>query len=213
MLDKKNIALGLAAYLREHPEELLRAARQARHLRFGVPLLLLKWLIPQLAGESGPKDIELEAAPPGIRLTATVIEMETELRGSAILTVHEVRVSPEELRLVVALDDVAIRLLTPEKRTPLAALIQSGALDLSRIASLVSYLPTRPAILVEVVENRLVLDLMRLPKLAEDARLRRLIAALSTLLSVERVETDPTHLEVALRAFPQGLSAVFGGGR
>lgn len=210
MLDTKNIALGLAAYLREHPEELLRAARQARHLRFGVPLLLLKWLIPQLAGEAGPKDIELEAAPPGIRLTATVTEMETELRGSAILTVHEVRISPEELRVVVALDDVAIRLLNAEKRTPLAALIQSGALDLSRIASLVSYLPTRPAILVEVVENRLVLDLMRLPKLAEDARLRRLVAALSTLLSVERVETDPTHLEVALRAFPHGLSAVFG---
>jgi hypothetical protein len=211
MLDKKNIALGLAAYLREHPEELLRAARQARHLRFGVPMLLLKWLIPQLAGETGPKDIELEAVPPGIRLTATVTEMETELRGSGILTVHEVGISPEELRVVVALHDVSIRLLSAEKRTPLAALIQSGALDLSRIANLVSYMPTRPAVLVEVVENRLVLDLMRLPKLAADARLRRLVAALSTLLSGGRVETDPTHLEVALRAFPHGFSAVFGG--
>lgn len=210
MLEKKNVLLGLTAYLREHPEELLRAVRQARHLRFGVPLLALKWLIPQLTGDAGPKDVELEAVPPGIRVTATVTEMETELRGSAILTVHEVRISPEELRVVVALDDVKIRLLGNGNTTPLAALIQSGALDLTRIAKLVAHLPTRPAILVEVVENRLVLDFMRLPKLAADDRLRRVVAALSTLLSVERVETDPTHLDVALRAFPHGISAVFG---
>ncbi|MGE5783277.1 MAG: hypothetical protein ACM3ZE_01745, partial [Myxococcales bacterium] len=187
MLEKKNVLLGLTAYLREHPEELLRAARQARHMRFGVPLLALKWLIPQIAGEKGPKDVELEAVPPGIRVTATVTEMETELRGSAILTVHEVKISHQELRVVVALDDVKIRLLGNGKLTPLAALIQSGALDLTRIAKLVAHLPTRPAILVEVVENRLVLDFMRLPKLAADDRLRRVVAALSTILSVERV--------------------------
>ncbi|HMA92847.1 MAG TPA: hypothetical protein VKP30_09180 [Polyangiaceae bacterium] len=210
MLEKKNVLLGLTAYLREHPEELLRAARQARHMRFGVPLLALKWLIPQIAGEKGPKDVELEAVPPGIRVTATVTEMETELRGSAILTVHEVKISHQELRVVVALDDVKIRLLGNGKLTPLAALIQSGALDLTRIAKLVAHLPTRPAILVEVVENRLVLDFMRLPKLAADDRLRRVVAALSTILSVERVETDPTHLDLALRAFPLGISAVFG---
>lgn len=209
MLGPKNMILGYVAYLREHPDELVRIARSATKLRFGVPVAVLRWLVTQIDGDGIPKDVEIESAAPGIRVTATVEEMSTLLRGSAILVVQSVRFSERELRVEVRLEEVSVRLLDDQSRTPLAALIRSGALDLSRTANLVAHLPTRPAVLVEAIDNRLILDFMQIPMLARNERLRRVVGVMSTLLSVERVETDESHLDVALKALPQGLGALF----
>ncbi len=209
MLDPKNMLMGCVAYLREHPQEILRAARQATHLRFGIPVAALRWLVLQLDGKGGPANVEIDAVPPGIRVTATVEEMGTMLRGSAVLTVEEVRISAEELRVAVQLTEVSVRLLDDHANTPLAALIRSGALDLSRTANLVAQMPTRPAVLVDAIENRLILDFMRLPLLSADERLRRLVGAISSLLSIKAVETDATHLDIAISALPSGIGALF----
>ncbi|HEY5957428.1 MAG TPA: hypothetical protein VIV60_12770 [Polyangiaceae bacterium] len=208
MIDLKIALWGYAAYLREHPDELWRVARQARHLRFGVPVAILRWLAGQLSTAGGPEDIEIEAAPPGIRVTATVEEMGTLLRGSAVLAVTKVNIDERELRVEVRLTDVRIRLVDERAQSPLAALIRSGALDVSRIANLVAQLPKRPDILVEAMDDRLILDFMRLPLFVVDARLRKIVGIVSTLLSVEAVATDSSHLDVSLRALPRGLAAV-----
>lgn len=210
MLDRKNILLACLAYLKEHPEEILRAARHAGHLRFGVPIVALRWLVAQMGDASRIKDIEIEPAPPGLRITASVEEMGTWLRGSAVVTVTDVRFSERELRVEIALSAVSIRLLDDSVNTPLAALIKSGALDVSKIANLVGNMPKRPPILVEANENRLVLDFMRSPRIATDDRMRRLVGWLSMLLSVHRIQSDDTHLELALRAFPNGLTTLLG---
>jgi hypothetical protein len=209
MIDPKSALLGCAAYLREHPEELLRAARQARHLRFGVPVAILRWLAGSLSNAGGPQDIEIEPAPPGLRVTATVEEMGTQLRGSAVVTVTHVHFDEQELKVEISLSDVNIRLVDPQAQSPLAALIRSGALDVSRIANLVAQLPTRPTVLVDARDDRLVLDLMRLPLFQSDARLRRVVGAATTLLSVDTVTSDGSHVDVALRALPRGLAAIF----
>lgn len=210
MLDRKNILLACVAYLKEHPEEILRATRHAGRLRFGVPIAALRWLVDHLGDTSRAKDVEIEAAPPGLRITASVEEMGTWLRGSAVVTVTDVRVSEQELRVEIALSAVSIRLLDDSVNTPLAALIKSGALDVSRIANLVAHMPKRPPVLVEANEDRLVLDFMRSPSVASDERTRRLVGWLSSLLSVRRIESDRTHIELALKAFPNGLAAVLG---
>jgi hypothetical protein len=209
MLDSKNILLGCFAFLREHPEEILRAAREASHLRFGVPVVALRWLATQFDGVGGPRDVQLEPVPPGIRVTATVEEMGTLLRASAVLIVDNVNTSAGELRVEVRLSDVSIRLLDNQAKTPLAALIVSGALDVSRIANLVAHMPTRPSVLVEAIDNRLVLDFMRIPALARDERMRQLVGVLSSLLCVKAITTDTAHVDVALKLLPKGFDAFF----
>lgn len=209
MLDVKAMVIGCASYLKENPKELLRAARNAFRLRFGLPIDALTWLLGELETEKGPRDFELAACPPGIRITATVEEMGTLLRGSAVVTVTSVEIAPESLRVTVKLADVSVGLQGSEIATPLAALIRSGALDLTRVANLVAHLPTRPAILVEAADDRLVLDFMRHPKIAGEPRLRQVVAITAQLLQVDAVETDASHLDVSLRALPQGLSALF----
>jgi hypothetical protein len=207
MLDLRDILMGCAAYLRQHPQELLLVARKAGRMRLGVPISALRWAATQFQG--GVRDIEFEPIPPGMRVTATLEEMGTTLRCSAVLTVERIATSPTEIRLEMQLADVSVRLLDEQGKTPLAALIRSGALDLSKVTSLVAHLPTRPAILVDAVGDRLVVDLMRLPQFDRDDRLRRIWGGLSSLLAVETLQTDDTHLDVGFKALPRGIKALW----
>ena len=209
MFDVKTMVLGCAAYLKENPHEILRAARSAVKLRFGLPIDAIQWVIGQLKSDGGPRDIELSPCPPGLRVAATVEEMGTLIRGTAVVTVESVEISAAQLLVAVRLSDVSLGLLDETTTTPLAALIRSGALDLTRVANLVAHLPTRPSILVDASDDRLVLDFMQLPRLATDERLRRVVGIIAQLLKIETVESDMTHLDVALKALPQGLRTLF----
>ncbi len=196
------------AYVKAHPEELLRALRNALALRFGVPIAALRWLAGRVKGKQAPKDVEIEAVPPGVRIAATIDLMGTPVRASSVIYVERVSASPEELRVEVRVADVALKVLDDNAQTPIAALLRSGALDLSKPGNLVAYMPKRPAMLVEAKDDRIVLDLMRHPKFSKDARLRRAVGLVVPLVTVAAIESDPEHVDVALRAFPDGVGEV-----
>ncbi len=60
-------------------------------------------------------------------------------------------------------------MLDETSESPVAALLRSGALDLSKPGNLAAYMPKRPAMLVAAKDDRVTLDLMRHPKFAKDA--------------------------------------------
>jgi hypothetical protein len=200
-----------AAYVRRHPEELLRAVRNAVGMRFGVPIVALRWLAANLDGKKAPKDVEISAVPPGIRVAATLDLMGTTVRASAIVIVEHLRLDAETLRIEIRLREVALKALDDRQDTPVAALLKSGALDLSKPGNLAAYMPKRPALLVEAKDDRIVLDLMKHPKLARDVRIRRALQALVPLVTVSAIESDPEHLDVAFRAFPDGIGQAVAG--
>jgi hypothetical protein len=202
-----------SSYVRRHPEELLRMAKNAVLMRFGVPIVALRWLASNLDGKKAPKDVEIAAVPPGIRVGATLDLMGTTVRASAVVVIERLQLDADMLRIEIRLRDVALKALDDRQQTPVAALLKSGALDLSRPGNLAAYMPKRPALLVEARDDRIVLDLMKHPKLARDARLRRALAALAPLVTIRAIESDPEHLDVALRAFPEGLGEVVAGFR
>jgi len=200
-----------AAYVRRHPEEVLRAFRNALGMRFGVPIVALRWLAANLGGRKGPQDVEINAVPPGVRVAATLDLMGTTVRASAIVIVERLKLDAETLRIELKLREVALKALDDRQETPVAALLKSGALDLSKPGNLAAYMPRRPALLVEAKDDRIVLDLMKHPKLARDVRIRRALHALVPLVTVSAIESDPEHLDVALRAFPDGIAEVVAG--
>ena len=211
MAEIKPVVEAVFSYLKAHPEELLRALRNALALRFGVPIVALRWLAGRVKGKKAPKDVEIAAAPPGVRLGATIDLMGTPVRASGVMYVERVTAGPEELKLELRLSDVALKVLDDKSESPVAALLRSGALDLSKPGNLAAYMPKRPAMLVDAKDDRIVLDLMRHPKLAKDARLRRAVGLVVPLVTVSAIETDPSHLDVALRAFPDGVAEVLNG--
>lgn len=191
-------------YVRRNPEEVVRAAVNAAGLRFGVPLATLRWFATQVRGPKAPKDIAIEAAPPALRVSAVVDAMGTKVRASAAIAVDAVSFDEESLRVALRLRDVRLALAS-ESDSPVATLIKSGALDLSKPGNLVKFIPKRPPVIVDAEDDRVVLDLMKAPKLAADPRVRRALALLSPVLAIRAIETDRDHLYVKLRATPAGL--------
>ena len=195
-------------YLREHPEELLRVLRNALALRFGVPIAGLRWLAGRVKGKRAPKDVAISAVPPGVRVSAQIDLMGTDVRASAIVYVEGIHIDPETLRIELRLSEVSLKLVDETAESPIAALLKSGALDLSKPGNLAAYMPKRPALLVEAKDDRIVLDLMKHPKLAADERLKRALGLVVPLVTIGAIESDPEHLDVAFQPLPKGVSEV-----
>jgi hypothetical protein len=197
------------SYLRHNPDEIVRQAFNAGRLRFGVPIAALRWLASQSQrnGKSkskAPKDIELGSAPPALRLTATVNAMGTELRAGANVEIDEIEISPDSIRIGVRVREVKLKVLD-DSETPVATLVRSGALDLSKPGNLVKFIPKKPPAIVDAHDDRIVVDLLKIPSLAENKRLRRALQVVSPLVGIRAVETVGDHVYIALRATPTGL--------
>lgn len=211
MQELKAVLEAGSKYLKDHPEELLRALRNLLALRFGVPLDALRFFAGRSGGKKGPKDLVLEAVPPGLRVGATVDLMGTTVRANATVFVERVSITPEELRFEIRLANVSLKVAEDAPESPIAALLRSGALDLSKPGNLAAYMPKRPALLVDAKDDMVVIDLMRHPKIAKNPRAIRTVALLAPLLTVAGIESDSEHLDVTLRAFPEGLREAVGG--
>lgn len=201
------------AYLRAHPEEILRAVRGALGLRFGVPIDAVRWLLREVGGgKKAPKDVVVEAAPPGVRFAATVDAMGTPLRVSLVLTIEELDVSSEQIRIGARVAELALEVLGPSD-SPIAGLIRSGALDLSKPGNLVAFMPKRPAALVDAKDDRIVLDLMKIPSIAGNARVRRALRVVTPVVGVRAIRTKDDHLDVHLKADVFGLTTAIAAAR
>ena len=202
MIDTRRLLGSAKNYLLQHPEELVRASKNALFWRFGVPLDLLRWLAAQMKSPKAPKDLQIEAVPPGVRVGATLDLMGTVVRASGILYIEDVRFNAQELRMELRLADVSLKLLK-DAQTPVATLIKSGALDLSKPGNLVAYMPKRPAFLVEAKDDRVVIDLMKHDAIA---RQNKWVGLVTPFVSVGAIRTDWEHLDVTLRPLQHGFS-------
>ena len=191
-------------YLRTHPEELGRAVRSALGLRFGVPIAALRWLGQQAERTGKVEDFQIDSVPPGIRLAANLDLMNTPIRAGAIVYVERIVFNDEELTVALRLEEVALK-LNGESESPIAALIKSGALDLSNPGTLVNFMPNRSPVLAEANGNRIVLDLMRDPNVGKNPLVRRAVSLLTSFVTLHGVETDTKHVDIAFRALPTGF--------
>jgi hypothetical protein len=204
MLSPRELVSAAFGYVRQNPDEVVRAAVNAATLRFGVPLAALRFLASQAKGRKLPKDVEIGASPPALRLAATVDAMGTAVRASAAIRIDEVSLSTESIRVGVRLNDVKLALVG-DSDAPIATLIKSGALDLSKPGNLVRHIPKRPAAIVEAEGDRIVLDLFKVPKIAQDPRVKKVLGVIAPILGIRAIETDKDHLYVAFRASPGGI--------
>jgi hypothetical protein len=205
MINPRAMLKAAVGYVRKNPDEVVRAAVNATSLRFGVPLATLRWFAGQIQGKKAPKDVEISSAPPALRFAASVDAMGTPIRASAAIKIDEVTISPESVRIGVRLRDVKLSVMDDNVESPVATLIKSGALDLSKPSNLVKFIPKKPPAVVEAEGDRIVVDLMKVPKLASDPRVKKVLGILSPVIGIRAIETDRDHLYVKLRASPAGL--------
>jgi hypothetical protein len=202
-----------ARYLKSHPDEVARAVRGALGLRFGVPLDALRFLVRELVvGKKAPRDVVIEAAPPGLRLGATVVTMGSTLRVGLTLFVEELWLDDSQARIAARIADLGLEVVDGHD-TPLAGLVKSGALDLSKPGNLVAFMPKRPAMLVEAKDDRVAIDLLKAPKLASNETFRRLLRVVTPVISVAAIRTRDDHLDVHLKATAGGIGRALSAAR
>jgi hypothetical protein len=190
-------------YLRKRPQEISRALWSLLGLRIGVPLDAIRWGLSQAEKSGKVKDPVVTEVPPGMRITATVDAMKTPLRVSSVVYIDRMGITPDQIRIDVRLEEIWAEVLG-DAQGPVAALIKSGALDLSKPGNLAKYLPLPPTV-VEAKDNRIVLDLMRDPKIAGNPRVRRVLSLVTPVVTAHGLETDDDHLELAFRPLPDGV--------
>jgi len=192
-------------FVAKNPMQMVKMARHAIGMRFAIPLDALRWFAANTPpARNAPQDVAVTADPPAIVFAASVNLMGTPVRASAKLRIDELRVHADELRVQVHLTDVDLKLLG-ESDSPVATLIKSGALDLSRPGNLVKYMPKRPKVLIEAHDDILILDLMKNPKLAGNLGLRKILQRLTPVVNVAALGTEGDFLIVQFRATPFGF--------
>jgi hypothetical protein len=211
--DPKVLARLAAEYLKHHPEEILRVLKGAIGLRVGVPMDAVRYFAREFGGgPKAPKDLVIEAAPPGIRLGATVDAMGTPLRAMAIVYVEELGISTSELRVGIRIEGLTLTVLG-DGNSPIGGLLKSGALDLSKPGNLVAFMPKRPAALVDAKDDRLVVDLMKVPKIAANAKLKHALSVVTPVLGVRALKTKDDHLDLHLKADLAGVPVAIAAAR
>jgi len=188
------------SYLTKNPFALVKAARHAAAMRAVIPLDLIRWGLGQLLkGRATPTDVVVGERPPAITLAATLEFMGQRLRAGAAIRVEEIRIGADELRVALRLSDVTAQSLDGDQ-TPLAQMLK--AMDLSKPGNLVNFMPKRPPVLVEAKDDLLVLDLLKSPKLAANARLRKILGVVSPVMSIREVRVEDDTLLIGLRPHP-----------
>lgn len=204
-IDPKILLRHATDYLKQHPEEILRAVRGALGLRFGVPMDAIRYFAREFGGgPKAPKDVVIEAAPPGIRFAATVDAMGTALRAVAVIYVEELDVGVDQIRIGVRIEGLTLTVLG-DSASPVAGLIKSGALDLSKPGNLVAFMPKRPAALIDAKDDRLVVDLMKVPKIAENMKVKQALGVVTPVIGVRALKTKDDHLDIHLKADLSGV--------
>ncbi|MFO0757946.1 MAG: hypothetical protein U0359_15725 [Byssovorax sp.] len=211
--DPKLLLREATTYLKQHPEEILRAVRGALGLRFGVPMDAIRYLAREFGGgKKAPKDIVIDAAPPGIRIGLTVDAMGTELRAVLTVFVEELAVTTEQIRIGLRIDGLSLKVLSGGD-SPVAGLIKSGALDLSKPGNLAAFMPKRPAALVDAKDDRVVIDLMKIPSIADNPKVRQALSVVTPVVGVRAIKTKDDHLDVHLKADLSGVPAAIAAAR
>ncbi|CAN5204764.1 hypothetical protein BH11MYX1_BH11MYX1_49020 [soil metagenome] len=189
----------------KNPTTMLSMARHALGMRIAVPLDSLRWFIANTPpSKKAPQDITITPRPPAIGLGATIDLMGTTVRAGASVRIEQIEVTDHKFKVTLRISDVTMKVLG-ESFTPVAGLIKSGALDLSKPGNLAKFMPKKPPVLVEAHDDIVVLDLMQNPKFAENDKVRGLLGTVTPVIQVSGLSTEGDFLILQLRASPFGL--------
>ena len=130
--------------------------------------------------------------------------MGTTVRANASIKIEQLQVAPDSLLVKMRLSNIALQVLG-DAATPVAALIKSGALDLSKPGNLLKFAPKKPDVLVEANDDIMVIDIMRNPKVRQNEKVRRVLEALTPVVNVTGISSDGDFLVLQLKATPLGF--------
>jgi hypothetical protein len=194
-----------ASYFRRKPKEILTVARAAAGLRVAIPLDALRWLVEKMPMKKGPKEVVIGAAAGAVSLAGTSEMMGFAFRASADVKIEDIHASTNELLVAFRVNNLALKALG-DQNSPMANMFKAMPLD--KPANLMSFVPgPKPAALVEASNDRFLIDLLKVPKIAANPVVRRVLEILTPVLSIGEMRTEEDRLVIGFKVRSGGLSS------
>ncbi len=205
----QNTLKSASRYAATHPKTLGQIARYALSRRIAIPLDALRWLVTQLpTGGTAPSDVTVQALSPALGLGASVDLMGTGLRVDGAVHIDHIHAAPGELTVTLRMKNLKAN-VTNNPDGNLAKLLKSGVLNLGKPASMLNFIPKKPPLIVDAKDDTFVLDLMKLPAVAANPTILKVLDTLTPVLSVEEVRAENDLLLIGLKAKPGGIRESF----
>lgn len=206
LIDPKDALRSAARYLQQNPDVFKKVVHNVRDYKLMIPLDVLRYVAKKAEGhKKAPKEVTVEATPPGLKLGGLLVVMGTSVRFSASIRVDEVRISMDEVRFQVRLSGVNLN-VEGNSQSPVAAVIKSGMLDLSKPGNIARYLPDRPPFILDAEDDRILLDLMKDEKLKSNPKFARVMSLLTPLFGMRGLSTEGDALVIELIPKREGVS-------
>ncbi len=182
------------------PSQMLRLAANAFSGRISIPLSLLRDWSARVSDEA---TISLEPASPGLRIRGKAYALGAPISFAARIDAEGVLVREAERTIRLTLSEV--ELSTPDDAPgPLADAIRRGMIDTQNPGTLVGNMISLPDFVVEAKGRTVVVDLMRIPALTKDERVRAAIAAATSYLCVDEIRVSESSIDLRLALLPGG---------
>ena len=183
------------------PDQAVRSVVQMMGGRVSVPLSFLR---SRLAPLSDKVALQISSSSPGLRVSGAARALGAPISFAARIDVDGVHVVGEQRTVRIHLSDV--QLSTEEDAPgPLAEAIRTGMIDTQNPATLVGNMISLPDMIVEASGQDVVVDLMKLPAIAENEMLRAALAAATSYLCVTGARVSDDAVELQLGILPGGM--------
>jgi hypothetical protein len=190
----------MAPRLRLPPAQALRFVTQMLGGRVLVPLSVLR---EQLARFSEKVELRVDAASPGLTIRGEAHALGAPIAFAARIDTDGVHVDGPRRTIRIRLSEVELS-TTPEAPGPLADAIRKGMIDTVNPATLIGNMRPLPDFIVEARGQDMVIDLLRIPMVQRDPRLRSALAVASSYLGVTGIAVHGDDIVLQLGILPGG---------
>lgn|GEM_PF-2395867 len=185
---------------RPAPARALHLLVQALGGRLSIPLSLIRERMARLSDEVS---LEIEPASPGLRVRGRAHALGAPIAFAARIDADGIHVQGDRRTVRIRLSEV--ELSTNESAPgPLADAIRNGLIDTHNPATLIGNMTSLPEMVIEAKGQDVLIDLMRLPRIARDEMLRATLAAATSYLCVREIRVVDDAIELRLALLPGG---------
>jgi len=185
---------------RVEPAHLVGLLRQALGGRISIPLSTIR---SRLAQTSEKVALQIEPVSPGLRIRGEAQALGAPIAFTARIDADGVRVKGDSRLVRVHLSEVELS-TEDDAPGPLADAIRTGKIDTGNPATLVGNMISVPEMIVEASGQDIVIDLMKVPAIQNDERLRAAFAAATSYLCVTGIRISDDAIELQLGLLPGG---------
>ena len=190
-------------YVVQNPGMIARMLAHALAFRLPIPLHAVEWLANALGNPAGDTPVSVESAAPGLAVRGTVAVMGNTMKASAVVNITEVQLAPDVFRVKLVVED--LDLVADNDSSPLAQLLKSGALDLTKPADLLKFTGKKPAVIADAHVDTFELDLLNVPAVALNESVRQALNAFTPVVTVSEIFSQDDLLLIAFQAMPGGI--------